>query len=80
VRSPLERKPIYVDLESQVLPRVLARFLKPVAERAPDAQVTFTEMLPGPDECWLRDVAGSYTSELRVVAVDRTARAAGRPA
>jgi hypothetical protein len=75
VRSPLERKPIYVDLESQVLPRVLARFLKPVAERAPEAPILFTEMLPGPDECWLRDANGSYTSELRVVAVDRTPRA-----
>jgi len=64
-----------VDLESQVLLRVLARFLKPVAERAPGEPVLFTEMLPAPDECWLRDAVGSYTSELRVVAVDRTPRA-----
>ncbi|HEY5168993.1 MAG TPA: lantibiotic dehydratase, partial [Thermoleophilia bacterium] len=69
VRSPLERKPIYVDLESEVLLRVLARFLKPVAERAPEAPIFFTEMLPDPDECWLRDANGRYTSELRVVAV-----------
>ena len=34
--------------------RVLARFLKPVAERAPEAPILFTEMLPGPDECWLQ--------------------------
>ena len=71
VRSPLERKPIYVDLESQVLLRVLARFLKPVAERAPEAPILFTEMLPGPEECWLRDGNGRYTSELRVVAVSQ---------
>ena len=69
VRSPLERKPIYVDLESEVLLRVLARFLKPVAERAPEAPILFTEMLPGPDGCWLRDANGLYTSELRVVAL-----------
>jgi hypothetical protein len=72
VRSPLERKPIYVDLESEALLRVLARFLKPVAERAPEAPIVFSEMLPGPEECWLSDAGGSYTSELRVVAVDRT--------
>ena len=75
VRSPLERKPIYVDLESRVMLRVLARFLKPVAERAPEAPILFAEMLPGPDECWLRDAGGTYTSELRVVAVDRTPHA-----
>ena len=72
VRSPLERKPIYVDLKSEALLRVLARFLRTVAERAPEAPILFTEMLPGPDGCWLRDANGRYTSELRVVAVDRT--------
>ena len=77
VRSPLERKPIYVDLESEVLLRVLARFLKPVGERAPEAPILFTEMLPGPDGCWLRDVNGRYTSELRVVAVHRGPRRDG---
>ena len=77
VRSPLERKPIYVDLESEVLLRVLARFLKPVAERAPEAPVLFTEMLPGPDGCWLRDDNGHYTSELRVVAVHAGTRSDG---
>ena len=69
VRSPLERKPIYVDLESEVLLRVLARFLKPVVERSPEAAILFSEMLPDPDGCWLRDAGGRYTSELRVVAV-----------
>ena len=71
-RSPLERKPIYVDFDSPTLLRVLARFLRPAAENAPDAPVGFTEMLPEPDECWLSDDAGRYTSELRVVAVDRS--------
>ena len=76
VRSPLERKPIYLDLDSPTLVRVLARFLRPAAEKAPDAPVVFTEMLPEPDDCWLADDAGRYTSELRVVAVDRSRRAA----
>jgi hypothetical protein len=76
VRSPLERKPIYVDLASPTLVRVLSRFLRPAAEKTPDAPVILTEMLPEPDECWLTDSAGRYTSELRVVAVDGHRRAA----
>jgi lantibiotic biosynthesis dehydratase-like protein len=76
VRSPLERKPIYVDLESPTLLRVLTRFLRPAAEKTPNAPVTFTEMLPEPDDCWLADGAGRYTSEFRVVAVDTSRRAA----
>jgi hypothetical protein len=77
VRSPLQPKPIYVDLESPTLLRVLARFLAPAAEHAPAAPIVFTEMLPGPDDCWLEDSNGRYTSELRIVAVD-TSRRPGR--
>jgi hypothetical protein len=76
-RSPLERKPRFVDLESPVLCRGLARFIEPARERAPSAPFQFTEMLPGPDECWLQDHRGHYTSELRVVALDRSARPSG---
>jgi hypothetical protein len=74
VRSPLQRKPIYVDLESATLLRVLARFLAPAAEHAPTAPILFTEMLPGPEDCWLEDSNGRYTSELRIVAVDTSRR------
>ena len=73
-RSPLERKPRYVDFESPSLRRTLARFLAPAREQAPGAPVELTEMLPGPDECWLESDAGHHTSELRVVALDRTPR------
>ena len=73
-RSPLERKPRYVDFESPSLRRTLARFVAPARERAPAAPVEFTEMLPGPDECWLESDAGHHTSELRVVALDRAQR------
>jgi Lantibiotic dehydratase, N terminus len=76
VRSPLERKPIYVDLASPTLLRVLTRFLRPAAEQTPNAPVVLTEMLPGPDECWLADNAGRYTSEFRVVAVNKNRRPA----
>jgi len=69
-RSPLERKPRYVDFASPSLCRTLARFLTPARDQAPGAPVEFTEMLPGPDECWLESDAGRHTSELRVVALD----------
>ena len=66
-RSPLERKPRYVDFESPSLCRALTRFAAP----AGDAPVEFTEMLPDPDDCWLTSDAGRHTSELRVIALDR---------
>jgi hypothetical protein len=68
-RSPLERKPKYADFESASLRRTLVRFVAPARERAPDARVEFTEMLPGPEDCWLESDAGHHTSELRVVAL-----------
>ncbi len=64
-RSPLERKPRYVDFESPALCRALRRFAAPAGEQP----VEFTEMLPGPGECWLESDAGRHTSELRLVAL-----------
>ena len=64
-RSPLERKPRYVDFESPSLCRAVLRFAR-------GGPLELTEMLPGPDECWLESDAGHHTSELRVVALDRT--------
>ena len=69
-RSPLERKPMLVDFESPALRRVLRRWCTSTAERAPDARMHLTEMLPGPRDCWLQDDTGRYASELRLVAVD----------
>lgn len=74
VRSPLEPKPIYVDTESQVLARVLLRQLRRAAEVAPESLVSISEMLPGPEDCWLNLDDSHYTSELRIVAVDLTRR------
>ena len=71
MKSPLERKPMYLDTESPVLSRILCRQARHARE-TPGARMEFTEMLPGPDECWLADADGKhYVSELRMVAVDR---------
>jgi hypothetical protein len=77
-KSPLERKPMYVDVESPVLARILCRHARRAAAEAPDERVRFTEMLPLPEQCWLADADGRrYASELRIVAVDvRPRRAA----
>jgi hypothetical protein len=74
-KSPLERKPMYLDTESPVLGRLLCRHAGHAAAQAPTARVLFTEMLPTPEQCWLADEHGHrYVSELRFVAVDRTRR------
>jgi Lantibiotic dehydratase, N terminus len=77
--SPGELKPIYIDFASPVLTRILCRQLRRAAADFPGRPVRFTEMLPGPDDCWLADQDDRrYTSELRLVAVDlgRTAQVA----
>ncbi|MEA2144171.1 MAG: hypothetical protein QOI64_2601 [Solirubrobacteraceae bacterium] len=77
-KSPLERKPMYIDLHSPVLGRILCRHVRQAAAEAPGAPVRFTEMLPLPEDCWLRDSAGRrYASELRLIALDT--RTTGRP-
>ena len=74
VLAPPEEKPVYIDFESPVLIDLLARMLRNSAEGAlPGATVRITEMLPTTEDCWLPDAAGNrYTSELRLVCVDRT--------
>jgi hypothetical protein len=73
-KSPLERKPMYLDIDSPTLGRILCRQARKAAEASPASPIHFTEMLPGPDECWLHDPDGRrYVSELRIVAVDQTA-------
>jgi hypothetical protein len=73
VSTPEEPKPVFVDAYSPVLMQILGRLLR-ATERAhgPQATVALAEMLPDAEHCWLRDAEGRrYTSELRVVAVDR---------
>jgi hypothetical protein len=72
-KSPLERKPMYLDVESPVLSRVLCRHARQASEHAPGAAIRFTEMLPTPEQCWLSDAEDNrYVSELRLVAVDQS--------
>jgi lantibiotic biosynthesis dehydratase-like protein len=73
-KSPLERKPMYLDVESPVLTRILCRHARHAAEHGATARIRFTEMLPTPEQTWLSDPEGNrYVSELRLVAVDRSA-------
>jgi hypothetical protein len=74
VLAPPEEKPVYIDFESPVLVDILARMLRHSAEGAgAGVTVKITEMLPVPADTWLPDAAGNhYTSELRLVCVDRT--------
>lgn len=77
-KSPLERKPMYLDTLSPVLGRILCRQARQAASSDPRARIRFSEMLPGPQECWLHGPdGGSYVAELRLVAVDRGRRATG---
>jgi hypothetical protein len=79
--SPGELKPIYIDFNSPVLTRILCRQLRHATTDFPGQPARFTEMLPGPDDCWLADEDGQrYTSELRLVAVDLERRASRRSA
>jgi Lantibiotic dehydratase, N terminus len=76
-KSPLERKPMYLDTESPVLARIFCRHARHAATEAPEARFRFSEMLPTPEQCWLTDAdGGRYVSEFRFVAVDRTRRPA----
>jgi len=78
-KVPGEVKPLPVDLESPLSIEILARALRRAQRDDPEATVTLSEMLPGPDQLWLPDADGRlYTSELRFVAVDRSARTEGK--
>lgn len=62
VSSPAETKPIYLDLES--LPA-----LEQLQRLAALGPLRLVEMLPAPQQLWLRRSAGSFTSELRLTMV-----------
>jgi hypothetical protein len=63
-----------VDFQSPALTRNLHRMPGRAAAADPAATVRFSEMLPAPHQCWLEHQGARYTSELRLVAVDRTRR------
>lgn len=85
VKTPVERKPFYVDFESPVYINILAKAVRRSREAGLDnALLTMTEMLPRADQAWLIDAHGNrYSSEFRVVTVDLAqgyAGGAGKPA
>jgi len=73
VKTPAERKPFYLDLDSAVLRRIAPRHIRAAADSADP--VRFSEMLPDRDHCWLSDPNGRrYASELRLIGVEARPR------
>ena len=71
-KSPLERKPMYLDVQSPTLCRIFCRQARHAAAQSPETQLSITEMLPLPDQCWLADPYDNrYVAELRLVAQRR---------
>jgi hypothetical protein len=72
-RVPVEPKPVYVDFASPVYVELLCKMIRRVlASDHPEKQVELSEMLPAPEQNWLRDASGQkYTSELRIIVSDQ---------
>jgi len=64
VHTSVEPKPFFVDFAAPLLVEQMLRAI-PIPGAEP-ATVHLTEMLPSPDELWLRDAAGRYASEFLV--------------
>jgi hypothetical protein len=75
IKTPVEVKPVYMDFASTIFVDAFTKLVRRTVENGePDARIVFSEMLPGTDQTWLCDAEGNtYTSELRVVAVDLSA-------
>lgn len=76
VKVPTEQKPCFIDFDSPISIDMLAKMARQSIDLHPDDRcITITEMLPTPEQLWLRDIDGQqYTSELRFVAVDLAPR------
>jgi len=74
-KSPVEKKPWYLDLDSPVLLNIFTRIVRRTKEcDHPAPLITLTEMFPSHEDLWLPDAEGHrYTSELRMVALDISA-------
>jgi hypothetical protein len=57
LHTPADPKPFYADLESPLSADLLRRAL------TPEATLHVVEMLPGPDELWVKDERGRYATE-----------------
>ena len=78
-KSTVEEKPCFVDLDSPIYVNTFAKIIRRTVENSrsqesdPSQQLIVTEMLPNPDQAWLTDGQGNrYTSEFRIVALDRS--------
>lgn len=78
-RTPLERKPYYLDLASPLCVEMFVRSIRRVqASALHDAQIVVSEMLPDPVHAWLPDAEGNrYTCEIRLAAVDQMKKTEG---
>ena len=65
VHTNLNPKPFYVDLGSPLLVDLLRRAVSAIAGQS-DGTLYVTEMLPGPDQLWLRGDRGRHASEILV--------------
>jgi len=80
VKTPVEVKPFFVDFDSPLYVDIFSKMVRrtanaeeidPVLDQNADLLISISEMLPGPDQTWLRDAEGrKYTSEFRIIALD----------
>jgi hypothetical protein len=71
----IETKPMYVDFTSLASTMNLGSVIRRMATDGSDGDVTFSEMLPDPQRCWLADAEDErYTAELRMVVAERGGR------
>jgi hypothetical protein len=71
-KSPLERKPMYLDTDSPTLCRIFCRQARQLAAGPNQERLSITEMFPTPEQCWLADAADNrYVAEFRLVAQQR---------
>jgi len=71
LRTHREKKPVYLDLHSPMLVEVAIKLVR-TAARDEGGWVSVSEMLPTPEQLWLRDGKGArYCSELRTAILDQ---------
>jgi Lantibiotic dehydratase, N terminus len=66
LHTPADPKPFYADLDSPLFVDLLRRLLTPAKEGEAPPTLHVVEMLPGPDEMWVRDGRGRYAAEFLV--------------
>jgi hypothetical protein len=76
VKVPVELKPLFLDFESPIYVDIFAKYVRLSEERGFAQQaITLSEMLPAIDQAWLPDAEGNlYTSEFRIISVDKVSR------